>query len=54
MEMAGHTYVDVVNYLLFSQSTYTKEELTKYKSLERYKLFQGEMLLETCICFVQR
>ena len=32
-------YIDVVNYLIFSQPN-TKEELKKYKSLAAYKLFQ--------------
>ena len=31
---------DVVNYSMFSQSVYTKEELKKYKSLEACTLFQ--------------
>ena len=33
-------FIDVVNYLIFIQYAYTKEELKKYKSLEAYTLFQ--------------
>ena len=32
---------DVVNYLIFSRSSYTSEQLKKYKSLESYKYCQG-------------
>ena len=33
-------FLDVVNYLIFSRSSYTSEQLKKYKSLESYKYFQ--------------
>ena len=39
-------YVDVVNYLLFNKSSYTKDQLKNYKSLEAYKLFQDGWIKE--------
>ena len=33
-------HVDVINYLIFTPSAYTSEQLKKYKSLDAYKFFQ--------------
>ena len=33
------TYPDIVNYLIFNQSHYTKDELKAYKGLDAYQLF---------------
>ena len=33
-------HVDVINYLIFTPSAYTSDQLKKYKSLEAYKFFQ--------------
>ena len=33
-------FLDVINYLVFSPSSYTSEQLKKYKSLDAYKYFQ--------------
>lgn len=32
--------VDVMHYLVFEESSYTKDQLRNYKSLEAYRLFQ--------------
>lgn len=34
------SYVDVLHFLVFQESAYTKEQLKNYKSLDAYKLFQ--------------
>ena len=36
---ASVTYPDIVNYLLFTTSAYTMDELKSYKSLEAYNQF---------------
>ena len=33
-------HVDVINYLIFTPSTYTSDQLKRYKSLDAYKFFQ--------------
>ena len=33
-------HVDVINYLIFTPSSYTSDHLKKYKSLDAYKFFQ--------------
>lgn len=33
------TYIDIVNYLLWTPSVYTKDELKSYKGLEAYNQF---------------
>ena len=33
-------HVDVINYLIFTPSAYTSDQLKKYKSLDAYKFFQ--------------
>ena len=33
-------HVDVINYLIFTPSSYTSDQLKKYKSLDAYKFFQ--------------
>lgn len=40
------SYFDVVNFLIFQESAYTKDELRNYKSLEAYKLFQDGWIRE--------
>ena len=34
------SYVDVLHFLVFQESAYSKEQLKNYKSMDAYKLFQ--------------
>ena len=40
------TYLDLVNYFVFSTSTYTQDEIKAYKSLQSYSYFIAGWVLE--------
>ncbi|KAL3877551.1 hypothetical protein ACJMK2_035248 [Sinanodonta woodiana] len=40
------SYVDIVHFLIFQQSAYTKDQLKNYKSLDAYKLCQDGWIQE--------
>ena len=40
-------YTDVVDYLVYTTSTYTREQVRAHKSLEAYKYFVAGWVLET-------
>ena len=42
----GINYLDIVNYLLFTQSAYTSDELRNYKSLAAYNQFVSGWIRE--------
>lgn len=46
------TYMDIVNYLLFTPSPYTQEELRCYKGLDAYNQFVSGWVRETGTCIV--
>ena len=43
------SYPDIVNYLVFTTSAYTADELRSYKGLDAYKLFVSGWVLEVKI-----
>ncbi|KAL3890034.1 hypothetical protein ACJMK2_002334 [Sinanodonta woodiana] len=47
---ASVTYPDIVNYLLFSTSAYTMDELKSYKGLEAYNQFVSDWVRDVKVC----
>jgi hypothetical protein len=43
------TYIDIVNYLLWTPSAYTKEDLKSYKGLEAYNQFVNGWVREKSV-----
>ena len=41
-------YINIVNYMLFTVSAYTQQQLMNYKSLESYRLFSDGYVKGSC------
>lgn len=41
IEFPRVSYIDIVNYVVFEKSAYSKESMKAYKSLDAYKYFQS-------------
>ncbi|KAK6186693.1 hypothetical protein SNE40_005977 [Patella caerulea] len=51
-DLPSTTYMDIVNYLLFTTSAYTNDQLRSYKGLDAYNQFVCGWVRDTGVCII--